>query len=234
MTRRKSVLVCLILLATAGMLTRWIDHQRRDGIAGFTPLQGPLSEIPQRLGSWVFTQDLPIESDVLRTADVDEFIHRTYVDPSSGRQMVLYIGYWGRENIGMGHGPDVCYPAVGWANESDAVEKVIRVEDPSRPIDARIALHRFARWGPYEAEKIAVAFTAVVDGEFRASSVGSFTHRPRRLYKCGGPFLAHVQVATPVADGEWDAAETEALSFFKLLLPALERCLPQTDCNEPA
>ena len=234
MTRWKSILFCFVLLACAGALTRWAEVQRQAGDLGLTALRAPLSEIPKQLGSWSFTQDLPLESDVLRAADVDDFVRRGYMNQSTGKRVILYVGYWGRENVGTGHGPDVCYPAIGWNAESEPAQRTFDTVNSAAKDGVQIALHRFARWGTYETERLAVAFTAVIDGEYRAASLGAFSHRPRRSYECGGPFLAHVQVACSVSNADWNAAEGDALAFLESLLPALNKCFPQTECDDPS
>ena len=88
-------------------------------------------------------------------------------------------------------------------------------------------VHRFSRTEPEGIIRRVVGFTAVVGGEFRASSRGVFWHRPSDRRRAGGAYLVHVQVSAPVSGEAWDAAESDVAAFMELLLPQFVRCLPR-------
>ncbi|UCC30275.1 MAG: exosortase-associated EpsI family protein [Phycisphaerales bacterium] len=225
--RARALGLAMILLLCAGALHRWVHVTRASQALNHTPLARPLSEIPSSIGQFSLERNVPLESDVLRVSDVDSFLNRAYVDPVSGDRVLLFVGYWGRENVGTGHGPEVCYPAVGWNAEWEPAERIVRFDTAAGTFEAPMMVHRFSRTEPEGIIQRAVGFTAVVGGEFRASSRGVFWHRPSGGRRTGGAYLTHVQVSAPVFGEAWDAGESDVAAFMELLLPQLVRCLPR-------
>ena len=216
-----AVLVC------AGVMQRWVRVTRASQALTHTPLRQPLSAIPAQIGRHVLKRELPLETDILRAASVDHYINRVYEDPTSGRHLSLYIGYWASEDAGVGHGPEVCYPAVGWCPEGKPAERIVRFDYGPEAIEATITLHRFSRAEPEGIKRRAVGFAAVVSGAFFGSSRGVFWHRHGKGGGQGGHYLAQVQVASAAPDGAWETTEADILAFINLLLPHLAECLPQ-------
>ncbi|MFH1111366.1 MAG: exosortase-associated EpsI family protein [Planctomycetota bacterium] len=232
---RAAVIVALGLLLVGGVVDRRMRDWRSVLWVETTPLAVPLSELPPVIGAYSLDRDLPIDQTILRVADVDAFINRGYVERSSGRRVTVYVGYWGRVNVGMGHGPDVCYKAVGWRPDGAPRERAIPFSIANGSEAATIALHRFTRTGPGGLERVAVAFTAVVDGRFQSSSRGEFWHRPPSFRTADNPpFLAHVQAVTAVPEDAWDATESDLVSFVQELLPHLVKCFPHKDAPPAA
>lgn len=225
--RARALGVAVILLLCAGALHRWVHVTRASQTLNYTPLVLPLSEISSSIGSFTLERNVPFDSDVLRVSDVDSFLNRAYVDPASGNRLLLFVGYWGRENVGTGHGPEVCYPAVGWHAECVPAERIVRFDAAARTFEAPMMVHRFTRTEPEGIIRRVVGFTAVLGGEFRASSRGAFWHRPGGGRRTGGTYLTQVQVSAPVFGEAWDAAELDVAAFMELLLPQLVRCLPR-------
>lgn len=220
------IAVLLLLLAVVGGASRWARSSRAAAAAAYTPPLAPLETIPMDIGGYR-GRDIPLRADVMQTAGVDTYIQREYVNPTTGKRVLLYIGYWGRENIGTGHGPEVCYPAAGWKIDSPAEEKPIPGVIVGDGQTVRAGFFRFVRTEPEGIRRIAVGFVAVVSGQYQPSSRGVFWHRPGYLLPDGGHFLAQVHVsAVPRAD-EWDAADADILEFMELALPLLAERLPR-------
>jgi dTDP-4-dehydrorhamnose reductase len=232
---RKAVIVGLCLLLASGMGDRLLRPLRTAWSATHIPLATPLSELPKRIGSYVYERDLPVDPTILDVLNVDALANRAYVDRVRGTGITLYVGYWGRVNVGMGHGPDVCYKAVGWKPDGAQRERAIPFSIANGSEAATIALHRFTRTGPGGLERVAVAFTAVVDGRFQSSSRGEFWHRPPSFgTEDNPPFLAHVQAVAAVPEDAWDATESDLVSFVQELLPHLVKCFPRKDAPPAA
>ena len=210
-----------ILLVISGAVHRWTRGRR---VLAFRPLAAPLSDIPPSLDTYNASRDLPMSAEILDVSGVDEFVHREYSDVETGRSIEMYIGYWGYENLGMGHGPDVCYPATGWQNDESPTTRTLsvlgRAGDSPKPV---MALHRFFRTRPEGIERRAVGFIAVVDGRYCPSSRGTFLHRPSQSRRTG--FLAHILVSTLVSDTDWESAELRIEGFMRELLPHAGECL---------
>lgn len=218
--------IALVLVVTAGGLNRWVRSSRANTSLLQTPLALPLAEIPVQIGPYV-ARDVELSEDILRVAAVDEFIHREYFDPDSGRRLLVYIGYWGRENVGMGHGPEVCYPAAGWGVDAPARRETVSFQSPQTVLNATTAMHRFVRTEPEGVARCAVGFVSVVSGEYQPSSRGVFWHRPGHSRPEGGHYLTHVHVSAFPPTNGWEKADTDILRFMKHLLPELSKCLPQ-------
>ena len=223
-TTTKLLAGAVILLLGTGTLHRWVHVSRGSAASAFRPLCAPLSSLPSDLGPYAYRRDLPLSAEVLQVAGVDSFVHREYVGPAAGELVQLYVGYWGHENLGVGHGPEVCYPAAGWRIHGAVKQRVLRPPGASGArTEAIISVHHFTRTESQGIEQRAVGFLAAVDGQFRASSRGTFLHRPPNSQDEG--FLAHVLVSTPVTGTDWQAAEIRVVDFMGQLLPHLTRCM---------
>ncbi len=221
------VVLALVLLAVAGVTNRWVRASRAGSALTFAPLERPLAEIPSDLGNYT-SRDVPLRDDVLQAAGVDEYIQREYVDADRGRRLLVYVGYWGRENTGLGHGPEVCYPAGGWRVDAPVREmpfpRVAGVLDD----EARLSLHRFIRMEPEGISRCAVGFVAAMSGLLRPTSRGTYWHLPGHLYGENGHYLAQVHVTAFLSSGHWEPAERDIEEFMGLLIPELLACLPRT------
>lgn len=225
-----AALLCVLLIG-AGTITRKVRASRATYASTVTPPAMPLAEIPIALGPYV-GRDIPLDSDVLRAANVDSFVHREYRDPISGRSLLLYVGYWGRENVGMGHGPEVCYPAAGWHVDTGMRELPFSFNSGGKEISPRLAMHRFMRTEAMGIHRCAVGFLAAARGEFFASSRGMFWHAPGHHSPEGGHYLAQIHVsAYPSSDG-WDEAEAEIQVFLKMMMPYVTQCMPGNSTSE--
>lgn len=219
-----AVVLCLVLIG-AGTLNRVVRASRASSAAEVTPPAQPLADIPIALGPYV-GRDVPLDSDVLRAAKVDAFIHREYRDTISGRSLLLYVGYWGRENVGMGHGPEVCYPAAGWHVDTAVRELPLRFSVGEGEVSTSLGMHRFIRTEATGIHRCAVGFLASARGDFFASSRGKFWHTPGRLLPEGGHYLAQIHVSAYPSGEEWDEAEAEVTTFLKMMMPYVTQCLP--------
>lgn len=221
-----AVIGILVLVAAAGVLGRWARFTRTAAAVAYTPPLSPLETIPHEIGPYQ-GRDIPLRADVMQVAGVDTYIQREYLNRATGKRLLLYIGYWGRENIGTGHGPEVCYPAAGWKTDSPPVERSLKQAAGTAGKPVPVALHRFERTEPEGVHRIAVGFLAVVSGRYQASSRGVFWHRPGYLLPDGGHYLTQVHVSTvPEADG-WEEADADILELMELALPFLAERLPR-------
>ena len=227
----KAFIGSVILLLVAGGLHRWAHLSRASMMSRFRPPVVPLSELPSQLGTYFLERNLALSVDILEVARVDSYIFRDYVDRSTGESVQLYCGYWGRENVGMGHGPEVCFPLAGWEAQMEPQQRLLRLSGGThRATEVVTTIHHFARTEPEGVERLAVGFVAVFDGEFRTSSRGVFQHRPPHTSDTG--FLAHIELITPVMPGAWEAADTRLSTFMEALLPHVSRCLFDSRAHE--
>lgn len=230
----RPVLGVIALLALAGVAQRWVQAGRVQAAARVRPLSVPLSSLPQRFGSFSARRDFEMLPDVLRVSQVDSFLHREYREDGTDWPCILYIGYWGRPNTGLGHGPEVCYPATGWTAEGAPAEVELRASSAHAPTKtARVALHRFSRIEPEGVQRVVVGFVAVVEGRLQPSSRGTFMHGPPKSHEAA--FVAHIQVMTSVQNAAWKDADERVIAFLRMSLPDIARILftdPETAAPE--
>ncbi|MCH7591711.1 MAG: EpsI family protein [Planctomycetes bacterium] len=224
-----------MLLAT-GVMHRWVRHSRGIASLAYRPLGAPFSNLPLHVGPYAQRRETPLGEGILRVAGVDRYVQREYVDLVSGKSVDLYVGYWGYQNLGMGHGPEVCYPAAGWQVEGKAQERALRFPRAgTETTEAVMALHHFVRTEALGLERRAVGFVAVVDGQFRPSSRGTFLHRPPDSQN--GDFLAHIIVSTSLEGAEWSESNRRIVDFMDRILPHVATCLfgreEEEDANAP-
>lgn len=217
-------LLCVLLIG-AGTLNRVVRAFRASSALAVTLPAAPLADIPIALGPYV-GRDIPLDSDVLRAAKVDSFIHREYHDAISGKSLILYVGFWGRENVGMGHGPEVCYPSAGWHVDAAVRESPLAFAFQNQELATRMALHRFIRTEAMGVHRCAVGFMAAAQGDFFPSSRGMFWHTPGRHRPEGGHYLAQIHVSAYPPTEDWEPAEAEITTFFKMMMPYVTQCMP--------
>lgn len=214
----------LVLLTVAGVAQRWVQASRSVALTKVRPLSIPLTTLSPRLGPFTFAQDHDIPPDIMRVAQVDSFLHREYREEGSNRPVVLYVGYWGRPNVGLGHGPEVCYPANGWVSEGPPSERELQIPGGgSDTRKAKIALHHFSRIEPEGVQRVVVAFLAVVEGRFQPSSRGTFMHGPPQ--DSDSAFVAHIEAMTRVSGTSWNAADELAFLLLEKALPEISTAL---------
>lgn len=214
----------LVLLAIAGAAQRWVQAGRTEALSRVRPLSVPLTTLSPRLGPFRFAQDHDIPPDIMRVAQVDSFLHREYREEGSNRPIVLYVGYWGRPNVGLGHGPEVCYPANGWVSEGPPHERELQIPGLGGDLrNAKVAMHHFTRIEPEGVQRVVVAFLAAVEGRFQPSSRGTFMHGPPK--DSDSAFVAHIEAMTHVSGTSWDAADEAAFAFLEKALPEISAAL---------
>lgn len=223
-TTARVLAAAVVLLLGAGTAHHWAHLSRAGQTARYRPPAIPLEELPASIGSFTQVQDLQLGAEVLQVAGVDSFVYREYAASGVARPISLYVGYWGYQNTGTGHGPEVCYPAAGWQPEGSPEQRVIRFQNAKRiDTEAVVALHHFVRTEPEGVARVAVGFVAVVDGRFRASSRGTFLHRPPTT--ANGGFLAQTIVSTFMTQSDDPVADGHIVDFLEPLLPHVSRCL---------
>ncbi len=234
MRTNKTIVIgsAVVALLFTGALLRWVRVSRASEALVYTPPTIPLSELPARIGTYDLVKNVPLSANIVSAAAVDSFVQREYVDQMTSKRLLVYIGYWGRENRGMGHGPDICYPAVGWEIQAAPKERTLQFQGREQSSPAVTALHRFTRTEPEGVEKRAVGFLAVVSGEYSPSSQRVFWHLPGKLRNSAGHYLAHVQVSCPVRHDMWGDAESDIVTFIEALLPHLSMHLPRAEDRE--
>ena len=217
----RSLSVVAALLLFSGAMHHWVHGARAADASRYTPPAKPLTDLPRAFGPFRSAGDLSLRPEVVEVAEVDEYVYREYGAGGGSGPIEFYVGYWGRQNRGLGHGPEVCYPAVGWDALEAAQQRVNFVHRAGgQPATANVAIHHFERTDATGIARVAVGFAAGKDGGFAPGSRGTFEHRPDR-----GVYLAHVQVAVPVEGGRWKVADERIVAFMEQALPHVAECI---------
>jgi EpsI family protein len=75
----------------------------------------PLGKFPFEIGNWI-GKDVPLSESILRVAQNDDYLNRSYTEESTGASVMLYVAYTARPRTMLGHRPQVCYPGSGWVH----------------------------------------------------------------------------------------------------------------------
>ncbi len=151
--------LAMVLLVVIGIGYRFVATKMNVLVKMPIKLDVPLSEFPKRIGQWI-GRDVPISETVIEVAANDDFLSRLYVNESNNQWANIYIAYTARPRTMLGHRPQVCYPANGWAHEN--TEHVQVISNSGRKI--RCLLHNFQK-STSEAEEIIVLNYYIVNGQ---------------------------------------------------------------------
>ncbi len=80
----------------------------------YTPPHRSLTTFPDQIGSYA-GEDVFLSSEVLSTLGKGEFLQRVYREAAAELPIILYIGYYPRQETGdTVHSPQHCLPGAGW------------------------------------------------------------------------------------------------------------------------
>ncbi len=134
---------CVAVLLGGGLAHRWIDRVLEAPGTSPVVLDRPLSTLPMRLGPWEGA-DVPLSKRVIEVAGSDDHVYRRYFNTLTGEVVDLYVAYAARPARMLGHRPQVCFPAQGWAAAGHHPDEVPLPSGGSLPC----LMHRFTRGGP--------------------------------------------------------------------------------------
>jgi EpsI family protein len=176
-----------------------------------------LAAFPGAIGAWTAIRDVPIDAatrDVLRA---DDYLDRTYRDPS-GRLVDLYVAYYASQRQGATiHSPRNCLPGSGWQPVEARIE-TMRLGPRAVPINRyvierqglrQIAYYWYQGRGRVVADEFANKFWLIVDAA--------------RLRRSDGALVRVMTTLDAASPAPADAAST---AFSRGVFPVLERFVP--------
>jgi len=218
MSSRTRVIVVLAILAAATISVA------RANRAEEVPLRISFSLFPMQLGEWQGVQRPPFSERVLEVLGLDDYLTRYYYDRS--RVAVdLYIGYWrSQQQGGAIHSPQNCLPGSGWEPVSQGI---LTFPDPRTPGAPALSVNRYLiRKG---TERQLVLYWYQSRGRIVGSEYWSKIYLVLDAARYNRTDAALVRLVVPVADGSPEAearAESQAITFANVMLPALSAFLP--------
>jgi EpsI family protein len=210
------------VLLAGGIGQRWLERLLVAADAVAVPLKHPLSTLPLRVGAWQGTE-MPLDKRVVEVAGSDDYVSRCYTEDGTGRSVNLYVSYAARPAKMLGHRPQVCYPAHGWAH---AETHNGRIDLPGgQGIDCLI--HRFTRKDPVP-ETVLVLNYYILRGRYTTEWTEFWgpNWRLPNLSRDPNFYVCQVQVSTGTPLGTTGAAEEAIRSFAAGIAPAIQARLP--------
>lgn len=202
--------LAILLLISAGITYRIIASHL--GLIVDTPvrLPIPLSDIPMRLQDWE-GRDVSLPSNVQRIAKNDDFLNRLYTNKLSGQWINLYLAYTARPRTMLGHRPQVCYVANGWAHDNTQQSEFISKAGRKIPC----LIHWFHTPAPSYEERVILNFYIVngkiTNDESVFSGVG---WRTPNISGDPARYVAQVQISSSLEN----SIRTAANGMIELLL----------------
>jgi len=154
---------------------------------------------------------------------VDDFLVRSYIGPN--REAVgLYVGYWQSQRTGSTiHSPQNCLPGAGW---EPVEQSIVNFIDPRRPTQALTANRYVVQ---KDLDRMLVLYWYQSHGRIVASEYWSKIYLVTDAVRLDRTDAAIVRLTLPITGPGAEAvarAESQALAFAGVLLPALEQFLP--------
>jgi EpsI family protein len=167
--------------------------------------RGTLSKaFPLRIGEWQ-GKERPVEEAVVKGADCDDCVSRTY---SRGAESVqLWVAYGVRARDLMPHRPEVCYPGNGYTLE-DSRSLELPIGGGQR-LECRT--YQFSRGG-FSAGQMTVLNYYIVDGQY--SPDVSLLRSKALRGSAGIRYMAQVQVVASGGAGAGLKAAYQAVRAF--------------------
>lgn len=206
--------------------TLFLVHARGD--VDRVPVSAPLSEIPDRFGSWV-GQDIPISAETLSILGKGDFLNRVYTKGGSNAltqretavpPIQLFIAYFPTQRTGQAiHSPQNCLPGSGWTFLSSGVTSFTDETGKAYRVGDYIISD-----GRYKQE---VLYWYQTHGRSIASDYAAKAHMLADSIRLGRTDAALVRVITAIPpDGDMAQAHDRLLTFTKHLTPLLPAYVP--------
>jgi len=204
----RAVILFVVVLAAAQFA------RRSDAIP--IPLQRPFDAFPLQLATWRGEEGPSVEPEVAKELGADDYLNRTYVDPS-GAAVALWVAFYGSQRQGDAiHSPLNCLPGTGWTPIAH-----------SRPMvhvgNARFAVNRYVVEKRGERQLVTYWFQGrgrTVASEY--ANKAFLLVDAVRLSRTDG---ALVRVVAPIGR-DARAADSATERFITALQPALSTWLP--------
>jgi len=215
--QRRLLVLSACLLVGATLAARATDAEQ-------VPLREPLAKMSRQIGPWIGRDEPQLTSDIVAVLGVDEYINRSYVDPTGHipADVSLYVGYYKSQREGdTMHSPLNCIPGSGWEPVS-ASRPQITVAGSSSPITVnRLIIEK-------GIDRQVVVYWYQAHGRVVASEYWSKLFMVYDAVRLNRSDAALVRVISPVLASENDprAAENRVTDFVQQLFPRLNAHLP--------
>jgi EpsI family protein len=192
------------------LLLRGVDRQST------MPLRVPLTEIPTSIMDHQ-SRDLPVSAEEQKVAGMNSFVFREY-RADSASAFSVYVGYYEQQTQGRTiHSPRNCLPGAGWeplevsdreitlGTERAMVRRYVLAKDAKRAL----VYYWYQGRGRISSNEYKVKWELLRDAALRGRSEEAL-----------------VRIVLPL-EGSEAAADSLAAATARVLIPAIDRSLPE-------
>lgn len=172
-----------------------------------TPISpAALELLPLQIGDWT-GREVPLDEDIVRTADTDAHINRSYSRNNSFEFISLYVATGVKARDLMPHRPEVCYTGAGWT----LIDKRSLELPLSDGTELPCNVMQFSR-GTLTTKKVVVLDYYIVDGQY-CSDVSLLRSK---AWRGSGTvrYVAQVQIVTSISSNQTADSATKAVNTF--------------------
>jgi EpsI family protein len=203
---RSRLAVCVLLVLATGAL--------RHAFAASDGRVVDVSRLPNTVGEWRGAAAPPLDDAVVRMLGADAYINRTYI-AGAAAPIGLYVAFYAGQKPGDSiHSPLNCLPGTGW--EPVAVSTMTMARPDGTHGTARRMIVR------KDDQQDLVLYWYQVHGRMLANEWDSRLRLLVDGVRLHRTDAALVRIVVPI-DGSAAAAEQQAASFARALLPPLNR-----------
>jgi EpsI family protein len=208
MSRALLIVVAAILLIQAGAARRLSISERDLTLPG-------LHELPFNFGNFAANSEQTLEPAVLEYLRPDEYTLREYVNPSDGRHVNLFVGFFKSLQSTYGpHSPRNCLPSSGWNQRS---WKISRLAVPGSSEGIPVNEYVLDKSG----ENILVLYWYQNDRHVWAEEFQAKLTMLPDLLRYRRSDVSLVRLVIPMGGQTWERELTTGAEFTKLAFPAL-------------
>jgi len=173
----------------------------------------PLGKFPFEISNWI-GKDVPLSESILRVAQNDDYLNRSYVNEQTKASVLLYVAYTARPRTMLGHRPQVCYPASGWVHDGTETSEIVTRSSLKIPC----LVHRF-HWPDDDRRERVVVNYYVVNGTITSdeSVFSGVGWRTPNIHGDPAHYVAQVQIGSDLET----SALTSAAEFSDRILDFL-------------
>ncbi len=99
-----------LALVTAGTAALW---QAFPTVRTVEPPRAELASFPDQIGGWTGDQPVPLDPEVARVLNAQDYSLRDYRD-TTGARVEVFAAWFRDQTISGAHSPDICLPNTGW------------------------------------------------------------------------------------------------------------------------
>jgi EpsI family protein len=210
------------LWTVLGLMTLTAALVQARGDVDREPVSQPLNQLPQTIGPWQMSQDIPLDQEVLDVLGKGVFLNRVYRQDSaspSPAELGLFIGYFPTQRTGQAiHSPQNCLPGAGWTFESSGVTSLNTPSGQTLQVGEYIIANG--------SSKDEVLYWYRSHGRTMASDYVAKLYTLLDSIRYNRTDAALIRVVVPITQDGQQAAHDRAVHFAEQLSPFLPAYIP--------